>query len=266
MTVAGDELTAAPRSPDRWWHARWVRVVTSLAVVVVIFGFFFPRLANYGAVWDTVTAMTGPELVTLGAVALWNLMSYWPLQLAAQPGLRLREAAAANLASTAVANTVPGGAALGMGVTMTMQRSWGIPLPPTALAIVVTGVWNNFVKLGLPVVALGMLAISGEAGTALAAAAIVGVAVLAAAITLFALLLRSERMAAQLGTVAGRLVTAIRGLAQRPAEVDWAPRAVRFRTEVVGLLRRRWMWITITSLISHCRCSPCSWSPCAASA
>ena len=251
MTVAGDERSAAPRAPDRWWQARWVRALTSLVVVVLIFGFFFPRLADYGAVWNTVTAMTRLELVTLGAVAVWNLTSYWPLQLAAQPGLRLREAAVANLASTAVANTVPGGAALGIGVTMTMQRSWGIPVPETALAIVVSGVWNNFVKLGLPVVALGLLAISGDAGTALTAAAVVGVAVLVAAITVFALLLRSERMAARLGTVAGRMITAIRRVVQRPAETDWAGPAVRFRTEVIGLLRRRWMWITATALISH---------------
>jgi uncharacterized membrane protein YbhN (UPF0104 family) len=251
MTVAGDERTAAPRAPDHWWQTQWVRVLTSLAVVALIFGFFFPRLADYGAVWDTVTAMTGLELVTLGAVAVWNLVSYWPLQLAAQPGLRLREAAVANLASTAVANTVPGGAALGIGATMTMQRSWGIPVPETALAIVVTGLWNNFVKLGLPVVALGLLTISGEAGTALAAAAVVGVAVLAAAIAIFALLLRSERMAAQLGTAAGRLITAIRGIVHRPAEADWAGRAVRFRAEVIGLLRRRWRRITVATLISH---------------
>ena len=74
---------------------------------------------------------------------------------AVQPGLRVREAAVANLASTAVANTLPGGGALGVGVTMTMQRSWGIPVASTALATVVSGIWNNFVKLGLPVVALG---------------------------------------------------------------------------------------------------------------
>ena len=36
-----------------------------------------------------------------------------------------------------------------------MQRSWGIPVPETALAAVVAGIWNNFVKLGLPIVALG---------------------------------------------------------------------------------------------------------------
>ena len=136
--------------PTHWWAAKWVRATFSLAVVVLIFGFFFPKIADYGAVWETITDMTWLELWTLGAVALWNLVSYWPMLTAVQPSLRLREAAVANLASTSVSNTMPGGGALAIGVTMTMQRSWGHPVAETTLAMVVSGVWNNFVKLGLP--------------------------------------------------------------------------------------------------------------------
>jgi uncharacterized membrane protein YbhN (UPF0104 family) len=237
--------------PVRWWHTRWFRGAVSLAVVAVIFGFFFPRLADYGAVWDTVTAMNGRELITLGAVALVSLVSYWPLQVAAQPGLHLREAAVGNLASTAVANTVPGGAALGIGLTVTMQRSWGLRVTDTALAIVVTGVWNNFIKLGMPVLALALLAINGEGGTALAAAAFVGAAVLVAAIGIFALLLRSEQMAMRLGVIGGRVITGLLALVHRSVAVDWPGRTARFRARVIGLLRARWIWITVAALVSH---------------
>jgi putative heme transporter len=234
-----------------WWRSRTAQVVLSVAVVALIFGFFFPKVADYGEVWDTITAMTAIELATLGAVAAWNLVSYWPMLTSVQPGLRLREAAVANLASTAVANTLPGGGALGVGVTMTMQRSWGIPVSSTALATVVSGIWNNFVKLGLPVVALALLAISGGASKALITAAVVGLAVLVGAIVLFALLLRSETLAARIGTLAGRVATTLRrSVRMRPVE-RWDDRAVAFRTEIVALLEHRWLWITTTSLVSH---------------
>ena len=232
-------------------RSRSVRWAFSLLVVVVIFGFFFPKVADYGAVWETITAMTTLEIVPLLAVATWNIVSYWPMLTAVQPGLRLREAAVANLASTAVANTVPGGGALGIGVTMTMQRSWGIPVPETALAMVVSGVWNNFVKLGLPVIALALLALSGGASTALAVAAIAGLVVLAVAISLFVLLLRSEQMAARVGRGLGRVVSAVRRIAHRDAVERWGERAVGFRGDIVGLLHRHWIRITVTSLISH---------------
>lgn len=234
------------------WRTRPARGVVSLAVIVAVFGFLLPRLASYGAVTDTVATMTVLELATLGAVAAWNLVSYWPMQLAAQPGLRWREAAVANLASTAVANTIPGGAALGIGVTVTMQRSWGIPVSTTTLAMVVAGVWNNFVKLGLPVVALALLALDGDAGTALVVAASIGVVVLAAAIGAFAVMLHGDGTARLVGVAAGRLVDALGRVLHRSPTVEWGDRAVGFRAQVVGLVRRRWSWITLTALVSHC--------------
>ena len=234
-----------------WWSAKWVRATFSLAVVVLIFGFFFPKIADYGAVWQTITDMTWLELWTLGAVALWNLVSYWPMLTAVQPSLRLREAAVANLASTSVSNTMPGGGALAIGVTMSMQRSWGHPVAETTLALVVSGVWNNFVKLGLPIVALGLLALNGEAGPGLAVAAVIGLAVLVVVIGAFALLLRSDRTAAMVGCSTGVAVSAARGMLRRPPVTGWDVRAVAFRAEVVALLSRRWMRITITSLVSH---------------
>ena len=231
--------------------SRWFRGAISLAVVVVIFAFFFPMVADYGAVWDTIAAMTPIELAILGLVAAWNIVSYWPMLTAVQPGLRAREAAVANLASTAVANTVPGGGALGVGATMTMQRSWGIPVSQTALALVVAGVWNNFIKLGLPVVALALLAVQGQAGPALITAALIGVLVLATAIALFALLLRGESAAAAVGRITGRVASALVRPFGRPPVKGWDGRAVQFRRDVTGLLRRRWVRITVTTFISH---------------
>lgn len=245
-------LDAGQRAPaDPWWRSRWLRAALSLAVVVLIFGFFFPKIADYGAVWETITAMTMIELATLLAVAAWNLASYWPMLMAVQPGLRLREAAVGNLASTAVANTLPGGGALGIGVTMTMQRSWGIPVAETGLAMVVSGVWNNFIKLGLPVIALALLALSGGADPGLVMAALAGVVVLAAAIGVFALLLRSEQMAARVGGALGRAASAVRRLVGRGPVSGWGDRAMAFRSDIVELLERRWIHITVSAVVSH---------------
>ncbi len=223
----------------------------SLVVVALIFGFFFPKVADYGEAWDTIAAMTPIELGSLALVAIWNIVSYWPMLVAVQPGLRIREAAVANLASTAVANTIPGGGALGIGVTLTMQRSWGIPVPRTALAMVVSGIWNNFAKLGLPVVALALLAVSGGASPALMLAAAVGLVALAVAVGLLAVLLRSEQTAGRVGAAAGRVASGVRRLLRRPPVSGWDERAMSFRSDIVGLLERRWVLITVTTVISH---------------
>ncbi len=259
MSPTSDQAVAPPTAPvpperhkpRRWWSTRWFQGALSLVVVVAIFGFLFPKVANYGAVWRTIKDMTWIEVSSLLVVAAWNLASYWPVLVSVQPGLRVREAAVSNLASTAIANTLPGGAAIGIGVTVTMERSWGIPLPEVALASVVSGIWNNFVKLGLPIVALAALVISGDVGAGLVTAAAVGLLVLAGAIIAFAVLLRSPGHAAAAGSVAATAARPILRVLHRQTPTDWPERATAFRAEIIGLLRGRWIWITLATLVSH---------------
>jgi len=64
----------------------------------------------------------------------------------------------------------------------------------------VTGIWNIFTKLGLPVVALALLVLTGHVEATLVGAAAVGVATLAVAVTLLVLVFRSEAMAHKVGS------------------------------------------------------------------
>ncbi len=230
------------------------RILQSFISTVVVVGIFvgvMPRIASYGDVWDTISAMTGLELFGLFVVGVWNLVTYWFVLVAALPGLRLREAAVVNQASTAVSNTLPGGGAIGVGVTVAMLRSWGFRLSSITRSAVVTGIWNNFVKLGMPVVALALLALEGGATVARVIAATIGVAVLIGSIVGFGLVLRSEQAAERVGRFFGRLVDRARRLARKPPLGSWAQRAVSFRRDTIGLLRHRWLSLTLASLLSH---------------
>ena len=102
---------------------RLVQGAISLALVAAIFVFAFPQFADYGDVWTEITSMTGIEVVTLLVVALWNLVTYWFVLTAVLPGLTYPQAAVSNQASTAVANTIPGGGAIAVGVTYAMYSS-----------------------------------------------------------------------------------------------------------------------------------------------
>ncbi|MFD0634206.1 hypothetical protein ACFQ9X_24295 [Catenulispora yoronensis] len=80
-----------------------------MTVCVLAFGFGLPRLARFRDVLQTLQNLTSGWMLVLVLAAAANLVANWLFIAAAIPGLPLRRAAAVNLASTAVANTVPAG-------------------------------------------------------------------------------------------------------------------------------------------------------------
>lgn len=232
----------------------WMRIVQALISLVIVVGIFvgvMPLIADYGEVFETIRAMTGLEVGSIVLIGLWNLATYWFVIVAALPGLRLREAAVVNQASTAVANTLPGGGAIGVGVTIAMLTSWGFRIASIARSALVTGIWNNFVKLGMPVLALALLALEGGITPARLAAAAVGIAVLIGAIVAFALILKSDRLARAIGRGVGGIVDWFRKLIHKEPLADWGERAAGFRTDTIGLLQHRWMMLTFATVVSH---------------
>ena len=245
-----DTLTEeCARRKKRIW--RVIQIAASLAIAVGVFAYAIPKIADYSAVGEALRAMTLIELATLFAVMILNIVSYWPQQTAAMPGLTLPQAAVATQTSTSIANTVPGGGVVAVGVTYAMYRSWGFTNSQVALSVLVTGIWNIFMKLGLPVVSLALLAIEGRAGGALLIAAVVGVAVLLAAVVLFALVLWKQELARRIGNGLGKAASLFRKLIRRPPVENWSEAAARFRKQTIQLVSKGWLKLTVSTLVSH---------------
>src|SRR5919198_2816092 len=90
---AGRSLRPAPRRLA-------IQILLAVAVVALVYLVLLPKLVDVGEVWATLRAMTWLELVTLAGAAVWNLLSYLLPQLAALPGLTLRQAAIESHTST----------------------------------------------------------------------------------------------------------------------------------------------------------------------
>jgi putative heme transporter len=142
-------------------RARPVRVVLSLVLAAALLLGVLPRLADLSEVWATLQGLSRGWLLVLLAGAAWNIATYQFVMMSALPGLSMGKAFVAGQLSTALANTLPAGAVVGVGVTYTVLRSFGHGPSSIAVAATLTGVWNTFVKLGLPVVALALLAFTG---------------------------------------------------------------------------------------------------------
>jgi putative heme transporter len=232
-------------------HRRLIGGLFSLAVIVAVFVGVLPKVADFAAVRAEIAEMTWIELVTLTAAAIWNLVTYWFVVKSSLPGSTLGQAMIATEASTAVSNTVPAGGAIGMGITFRMFRSWGFKRSAVTLSMLTSGIWNNFAKLALPVLALSLLALQGAATPSRVVAGMVGLGALAAAIGLFALALRRETLAWRAGELAARAVGPIRRALRMAPPHDWGDTVVRYRNRMIELLSRRWYRLTLWTLVGH---------------
>jgi uncharacterized protein (TIRG00374 family) len=229
---------------------RSVQTVLTLLLVGAILWFTL-KGTDFAAVWANIKALTPLEMASLLLAALWNLVTYQLVWMACTPGLKFGQALTVSQASTAVGNTLPAGAAFGVALTYEMLGSWGFSRSRTTVPVLVSGVWNSFAKLGLPVLALAIVALQGSSNPGRVTAALLGVAGLVVAIAAFALILRSERMAERIGILAGRIVSRLLAIVHRPPVHGWELATVKFRSRVIGLVAHRWAVITLATLVSH---------------
>ena len=227
------------------------RTTVSVALVAVIFGLAVPHVASYRSVWATMQAMTWPHVLLVAAAATASMVSYWITIRAVLPALRLRQAAAVNLGSNAVASTLPAGGALAMGVSWAMLSSWGLSTADYVLYTLVTGIWNVFTLLGLPVLALLVMTTVSLPDAALIAGAALGVALLATGVGGLSLLLRSPAFAVRAGDALQRPLAIVCRLARRPPPASTAGSLSGFRDRAGALLAARGGRITAATVASY---------------
>jgi uncharacterized membrane protein YbhN (UPF0104 family) len=244
------EASANERArPKRAW--RVIQIVFSVLIVAGIFVFAMPRIAAYSSVLDAIRTMTWLETATLVAATIFNLFTYWWQNMASLPGLRTAPAAVCNQTTTSVADTIPAGGYVAVGLVYAIYRSWGFSNASITLSVLITGIWNILMKLGLPVIALIAIVATGTVSTSLLIAAGIGLALLVTGVMLFGLILWKKTFARAIGAFFTRLVNAIlRPFRKGPVD-DWGEVAVRFRRKSIDLVAARWVWLTLTTVLSH---------------
>ncbi|HYZ46452.1 MAG TPA: YbhN family protein [Actinomycetota bacterium] len=228
-----------------------LQILVSLVLLVAIFWYVLGQFANLSEVWEAMRTLTWSELGLLAVATLWNLLTYWIVVVIATPGLTLPQAAVLTQSTTAVANSVPAGGAVAVGLTYTILSSWGFSRSRSTLSVIVSGIWNNFVKLGMPILALALLALQGERSGGRTLAAIAGLGGLVGAILVFAFILKSEDFARRAGLAGQRWTSSLLKVVGRPGVTGWDIAITKWRSRVIGLVKHRWLALTVSTVVSH---------------
>jgi len=227
---------------------RLIAPAIGLAVAAASFAYVLPRIADYGAAWHVIEQLSWSQGGLLALAVVVNLVTFAPAWMAALPGLGFWRAFVVTQASTASTYLAPGGAAVGVALSYAMLRRWGFTAGSVGLAAALTGTWNQLALLGFPPVALGLLTLEQEQNALLQSVALLGLIVFVLAVAAFAAALSTPKLAGAAGDITARIVNwSLRGIKRGPIRLN-GDSFVRFRSRAIGLLRRRWLVLTLATL------------------
>ena len=230
---------------------RIVGVVISVGLILVIFLGVIPQFANYSEAWDAIQKMSPGWWVALAIATVVNQMSYvWPYQ-AVLPHLRFQHGILETQTTSAISNTVPAGGAVAVGMTFRMFGSFGFSTVAISTAVATTGIWIISFKLGLPILAVVLVGVTGQNTAGAAGAAVLGVVVIVVSGLLLWLVFRSPTSALRIGRLGDRAVNWVLHFAHKPESQRVQQGVLHFRDETNETVRQRGKLLTLAVLLSQ---------------
>lgn len=246
-----DEQAAGLPGSDRgpWWRQVLSGLVT-VVVLVLVFGFVIPQLADYGEIADRLRGISAGWWFVLAASSIVFLAAYPIVLETVIRTLRYREAFVNHMTGTAITNSLPSGGAIALGLNYAMYLSWGLTPESVSAGMLAAGVWDWFGRISVPILAVLVVALTGDATTWMWILSIGGIAWVAFSVWLVLKLTSSERAAAGIATWIDSVAKRISGWLSRPAPA--AKEAVmRFRDELRSVIRTRTLPLTGATLLNH---------------
>jgi uncharacterized protein (TIRG00374 family) len=234
--------------------SRWRRIaggLVSLALILFIFLGVIPQFASYQDAWTAIQAMSPGWWVAIGVAAILNQMSFvWPYQ-AVLPHLRFWHGFLETQSSTAISETVPAGGAVAIGLTFRMFGSFGFSNVAISTAVATTGIWNLAFKFGLPIIAVVLVAVTGQNTGGAVGVALLGVLIIAVSGVVLWLVFHSPASARWVGRLGDRILNWVLHFFRQPKS-DRVERAVlHFRDQTNDMVHQRGWLLTGAVLASQ---------------
>ena len=241
--------TAAP--PSR--RAALLRSGLIVAVLFIVFVVILPRYVDYQEVLDAFQALTPPQILgmtILGLIA-WFLSGL--LFSALIPGLPAQRGMESYLILCGIGSSVPFGP-WNMGVLWVVVRGWGIGNRPATSGIALYGIMNELGRLALPLIALVVLAVTGELtghGGGMLVVAIISAIAFVLATGLIIAIVRSDRVADWIGRTGQRLVSSLLHRLGRTSSPNVDASVHHFRDQLGEVIRGRGLIALLVAIVSY---------------
>jgi uncharacterized protein (TIRG00374 family) len=238
---------AVPAKP-KFGKQQIIATILTVGILILVFVVILPKFGDYGEAWTAIQNMETWQLGLIILATIAMILIYVLPFPAALPGLKYKPAFLTRQTSFMISNVVPAGGAFGLAVQYGMLMSYGYAPAPVTSTIGITSVWNTFVTLSLPVIALVVLMATGQSNSQAVTVTLIAAAAVIAMIVVFTLILRSESFSRKLGQWADKVIQWGAGLFHKDVDVDAVDAILDFRASIVHVVRDRWVLITLANV------------------
>lgn len=246
----GESANAAPHHTKRAWWKQAISVGITIAVLAIVFGFVIPKLADYQAIVDSISAISVSQWGMLAVFSTWFLIAYPIVLTQVLPTLRLSEGFVNHMTGTAITNAVPSGGAIALPLNYALYMSWGFTPEGVSAGLLGAGVWDWLARIALPVFAVVWVAVLGQALGWMWAVTIAGV--IAVAVMVFGLvkLLDSDNAADRFASFITRLVVRVLGWINR-SDPGIHEAVLQFRRSMQSIVTNNVRGLSLATIGNH---------------
>lgn len=204
-----------------------------LTVVILIFGInWFVNYADWQNTRRLAFSLENQYLALLALIAILNALIYpLPFKITTK-NLSYARAFVIRQSSFAIANTLPAGGSIGVAIIYVFMRAFRISAVASFATISINSVFNVMMTLGMPMLSLVLLAVSGQRPERLAIPALAAASLLVILVGGFIGILRSEAFGARVENLFAWVMQRLKS----ERRISFT----KFRTATFGILREKW--------------------------
>src|SRR4051812_8908226 len=250
-TADGVEEQPGTAMPNR--RTALLRTGVIVGVLILVFGIILPRFVDYSDVRAALAGLTLPQfaLMTVLGVIAWFVSGL--LYVVVVPGLSPLRGMSAYLILSGIGASIPFGP-WNMGVVWVVLRGWGVSLQSATTGIALYGVINTLGRLALPLVAIVVIALSGElagGNTAAAIISLISIVIFFVVTGVMLAVVKSDRAANWVGRTVDHYVALLLGRLRRPEHPDVEASIHRFRDGLGEVVGQRGLLGLLTNILAQ---------------
>lgn len=234
------------------WSRKRIIFTAAFGVIIVVFMYFllFPQISNYEDAADRIRNMAWEWVVALVIAGVANIGLYSLTVNAAIRGLGYWRGFLERQAGFMISNVIPGGGAVAVGTQASILNYYRVRPSMSAAAVAADAAYTYLFTLGMPALAVGLLATRQNTSGLLKATAIFGVILFVVSLVGLLMILHSENGARRIGRWGEKIAAPIWRRFKKPPP-DLQTGLVNFRNDAHDLMRRRWVALAITNVVAQ---------------